>query len=314
VRPNQLAAHIRTLAMRKPLVVLNALLLSTAAAQGKIDTFSPFVPPFLEDTFDLDNTTLPELELLKRASSGCPSNYNSCSYLNANGACCKNNAVCSMDNNGNVGCCPQGSVCTGVLGGTVSGGGATFATAGTTTAGFIQTTTTTAGGAAATIGTATSSGLLFVGATGGSNTQSSGASSRSYVPNPYYPAFPYIPTTYQNAAACSSAYTTCQTNVASCTSYLGGAAGAHGVTVSAPNGGVTVAGPTTTYGSSFASAVCSTLSSMACYGLVVEACGNFGTGGGGGSQGAGARCTGGLRYGAGVGVAVGLAGQVMGYR
>jgi hypothetical protein len=297
--------------MRKPLVVPISLLLSIAAAQGKIDTYSPFVQPFLEDTFDLDNTTLPELELVKRATSGCPSNYNSCSYLNANGVCCKNNAVCSMDNVGHVACCPQGAVCTGTLGGTVAGGAATFATASATVTGFVQ--TTTAGGAVATIGTGTSSGLIFVGATGAS-TQSSGASSRSYVPNPYYPAFPYIPTTYQNAAACSSAYTNCQTNVASCTSYLGGAAGAHGVTVSAPNGGVTVAGPTTTYASSFASAVCSTLSSMGCYGLVVEACGNFGSGSGGGSQGAGARCTGGLKYGAGVGVAVGLAGQVMGYR
>jgi hypothetical protein len=303
VRTHQLVAHTPKLAMRNALHLPIALLLSTVAAQSQKDVFSPFVQPFVDDSFD--NSTRPELELLKR-QSGCPSNYFSCSYLGAAGLCCKNNSLCSADNVGHVACCPQGAVCTGTLGGTGVGAAATFASASaSTTVGFVQATTT----AAATIGTATTSGLLFVGATGGS--QTSGASSRSYVPNPYYPAFPYIPTTYQNAAACSSAYTTCQSDFASCTSYLGGSAGAHGVTVSAPNGGVTVAGPTTTYAPSFATAVCSSISSQGCFGLVVEACGNFGTGGG--SQGAAPRCTGVLKYGAGVGVAVGLAGQVFGY-
>jgi hypothetical protein len=72
-----------------------------------------------------------------------------------------------------------------------------------------------------------------------------------------------------------------------------------------------VEGPTATYPPNVASSVCSSLSLAACSGLVVEACGNFGTGV---ASGGAAKCTGALRLGAGMGLAVGLAGQVMGYR
>jgi len=75
--------------------------------------------------------------------------------------------------------------------------------------------------------------------------------------------------------------------------------------------GTTVAGPTTTYGSSFASAVCSTLSATACYGLVVEACGNFGSGTA--SVAAAARCTGVVSYGAGLGAGVGALVGIIGF-
>jgi hypothetical protein len=115
-----------------------------------------------------------------------------------------------------------------------------FATASTTSGPFVQATTTAAGGA-------------------------------STVSNAFYP-FPYIATTYTNAAACSSAYTRCQSDAASCTNALMG--GAQGVTVSAPNGGATITA-VPSLGASSASAVCSSLSSQACYGLQVAACQSF---------------------------------------
>lgn len=77
-----------------------------------------------------------------------------------------------------------------------------------------------------------------------------------------------------------------------------------GVTISVSGGGgTTVAAPTTTYASAFASSVCSSLSAQACYSLTVEACGNFGSGTA--SAGQGARCTGMPYVGAGVGIAMG---------
>lgn len=77
-----------------------------------------------------------------------------------------------------------------------------------------------------------------------------------------------------------------------------------GVTISVSGGGgTTVAAPTTTYPSAFASSVCSSLSAKACYSLTVEACGNFGSGTA--SVAEGAMCTGMPYVGAGVGIAMG---------
>lgn len=188
---------------------------------------------------------------------------------------------------GHVACCPLNAACTGTIGG---GGVQASATASTTTTttteSFVFATTTTGGGFV--IGTATASAQGV----------------RSTVSNPYYP-FAYIPTTYTNAAACSSAYSSCQTDASSCTAALVG--GIHGVTVSAPNGGVTVAAITGTLDSASASQVCQSLSSQACYGLQEAACGNYGNG-----QGNAARRNGcGNMYGMAAGMAIGVAGEML---
>ena len=97
---------------------------------------------------------------------------------------------------------------------------------------------------------------------------------RSTVPNSFYP-FAFIPTTYTNAAACSSAYSTCQTDAASCTAAL--ANGVQGITVTAPNGGATITA-IPSVGLQSASAICQSLSSLACYQLDVRACQAYGGG------------------------------------
>jgi len=62
----------------------------------------------------------------------------------------------------------------------------------------------------------------------------------------------------------------------------------------------------TTYPTAFASSVCASLSSTACYGLVVAACDNFGSAG---KNAAAAQCTGvGYVAGLGAGVAMGVMG------
>ena len=195
------------------------------------------LPTSNNDTTPIDNIP----ELLKRQA--CANNYYQCS--NAASLCCPRTAICSADRNNVVGCCPQGATCTGTLGASTTGAVTASTTvpsvtASTTSGPFVQATTVAAGGA-------------------------------STVSNAFYP-FPYIATTYTNAAACSSAYTRCQSDAASCTNALMG--GAQGVTVSAPNGGATITA-VTSLGAASASAVCSSLSSQACYGLQVEACQAF---------------------------------------
>lgn len=89
----------------------------------------------------------------------------------------------------------------------------------------------------------------------------------SAVPNAYFP-FTYLPTTYANAAACSSSYSECQSEYTACTNSLGGA-GANGITV-VEGGGVTVVAPV---GSVSAQQICLSLSDRACYGLQLASCG-----------------------------------------
>ncbi|PQE11226.1 2 iron 2 sulfur cluster binding protein [Rutstroemia sp. NJR-2017a BVV2] len=73
-----------------------------------------------------------------------------------------------------------------------------------------------------------------------STTRTTGATQTGqFVSNPYFP-FPILPTSYSNEAACASATDSCAKNYALCTVDLEGGMGG-GVTVSAPNGGVTVA-------------------------------------------------------------------------
>jgi hypothetical protein len=223
--------------------------------------------------------------------------------------------VCARDGQNNIACCPPQASCTGTIRPVTNGGGGGVFIASTTGVSASTTVTgATAGGGAATIGvsTTTDGGIVFVGASGTANSggQQTSAASRSFVNNPYYP-YAFIPTTYANAAACSSAYTTCHADFTSCSAYLAGQPGANGVTVSVSGGGgITVAANAapTTYPGEFASSVCASLSSSACYGLTVEACGNFGAGTATGNA-APARCTA-VRYaaGAGLGVAMGMMG------
>ncbi|APA06280.1 hypothetical protein SS1G_01212 [Sclerotinia sclerotiorum 1980 UF-70] len=175
----------------------------------------------------------PKPELLKR-NGNCPSNYNSCSTLNAadGGACCPASATCSTDASHNIACCAIGASCTG----TVTTPGATPASVSATVTG-------------------------------------------TFVPNAYFP-FPILPTNYVNSAACSSATDACAKNYAICTVDLqGGMGGA--ITISAPNGGVTVAAsvPTGGYlGEASAASVCQSLSSVACAAVESGGCARYGTG------------------------------------
>lgn len=265
--------------------VLAALFLLFSIALAAPDFLADFIEPLLESTPTQDNNTIAEdgLELIKR-QTGCASGYSPCSNLNAPGLCCRTNQVCSADGANHVACCPINALCTGTI---VPVGGVTASPASTTP--FVIASTTQNG---PSIGTASAT---FV--------QSGTASYvRSTVPNQYYP-IAYIPTTYTNAAACSSAYTSCQSDAASCTSAL--ANGVQGITVSAPNGGATITA-IASLGSSSASSICSSLSLQACYQLTVEACQAFGNGNTGGGRGL---C--GNMYGVGAGVAVGIAGQLL---
>ncbi len=250
----------------------------TAAIPDTLAAFEPALAQ-LEQLPTSTNDTTPAdslAELLKRQGTNCATNYYACTNLNAAGLCCPRTAVCSADRNNVVACCPQGAACTGTLG--VATGSITasttvpFVTASTTTAGpFVQATTANAGSPGSTVN------------------------------NAFYP-FPYIATTYTNAAACSSAYTRCQSDAASCTNALIG--GAQGVTISAPNGGATITA-VPSLGQASASSVCSSLSQQACYGLQVQACQAFD----GRGNVAPTRACGGLAVG--VGVALGVAGQLL---
>ncbi|KAM3073141.1 hypothetical protein ACMFMG_008857 [Clarireedia jacksonii] len=102
-----------------------------------------------------------------------------------------------------------------------------------------------------------------------------------FVANPYFP-FPVLPTSYSNSAACASATDSCAKNYALCTVDLEGGMGG-GVTVSAPNGGITVAASVPSGGylaAASAVSVCQSLSSVACNAVESAGCAQFGTTGG----------------------------------
>jgi hypothetical protein len=262
--------------MRRPLLLLLAPL-AVLAAPDFLSPFEAAVPQLEPNTTLPDDTPLlggGDLELLKRQNSNaCATSYYACAALNAPGLCCPRTAICTADIRGAVACCPQGAQCTGALG---QPGIATGTGTGTPT--FVIASTT--------------DGNPFV-------QQTNGAGPRSTVPNAFFP-FYYIPTTYANAAACSTAYSTCQSDAASCLTAL--ANGAQGVTVSAPNGGATITA-VPSVGLQSAQQICTSLSAQACSGLQVEAFGGTAAGA------APTRGCGGMLMGA--GVAVGLAGQLL---
>ncbi|KAI1165121.1 hypothetical protein F5B18DRAFT_612873 [Nemania serpens] len=89
----------------------------------------------------------------------------------------------------------------------------------------------------------------------------------SYVSNSYF-AFPVIPTSFSNAAACTTALRDCTENYDACVKNLEGANAGYGVTIQVPGaGGTTLAQAQTTLPSATATAMCSTLSLEACHGL-----------------------------------------------
>lgn len=271
--------------------VLRAAVLLFAIAHARPDFLAAFVEPLPGTSPAQDNDTLADagsLELLKRQENDCASGYSPCLNLGEPGLCCQTNQVCSRDGNQAVACCPTKSACTG----TIHAVGPAFPTNPlpsftSASSSFVLVSTTTSAPSSPT--------QSFV----QSDTASQGP---SMVPNSFYP-FPPIPTTHINAAACSSAYTSCSQNAQSCTSAL--ANGVPGVTVSGPNGGATITA-IASLGIQSASSICASLSSKACSGLIVEACARYGDGAG---NAANTRC--GNMYGLGAGVAVGLAGQLL---
>ena len=258
------------------------LVLSPLAALAAPDILADFESA-VEQLPSMNQTeTLAEdgsFELLKRQGNTCATNYFACNNLNAPGLCCPKTAICSADQRGQVACCPLGAACTGALGGVQTGSPTQLASS---TVPFVVASTTT---------------NPFVQQTGGANPGST-------VQNQFYP-FPYIATTYTNAAACSSAYTSCQGSAASCTAAL--ANGAQGVTISAPNGGVTQTA-IVSVGMQSAQSICASLSSLGCYQLTVEACASFDGGQRAGNVAVKERCAG---YFMTAGVAMGIAGQLL---
>lgn len=259
---------------------LTALLLLPGIALAAPDFVTDFIAPLLE-TPAQSNDSIHEgnFDLVKRQATGCFTGYRPCANLNAPDLCCRTNEVCSQDRANNVACCPFGAACTGTI----------EPVGPTRTGSFVPASTTTQISQSVPVQTS------FV--------QSGTAPFRSLLPNQFYP-FPVIATTHVNAQACSSAYTACQTDVASCTNAL--ANGVPGVTISGPNGGATITA-IASVGQQQASSICSSLSSEACSGLVVEACNRYGSASAGVPGGARNLC--GNIYGVGAGVAAaGIAG------
>lgn len=104
----------------------------------------------------------------------------------------------------------------------------------------------------------------------------------STVSNAYFP-YPYIPTSFANAAVCTSYSSACDANYAACTADL---QGGFGVTIAVPGGGGTTVAPLQTGSSGGtggggvpageAPSVCSSLSSVACKGAQ-GGCASWGT-------------------------------------
>lgn len=210
---------------------------------------------------------------LFRRDGNCGSGT-SCAAMGDRASCCMSKARCAVDEAGHVGCCPENAQCTGAIGGSA-------------------------------VATATG--------TPASSAQITGSGGRRVVSNAYYP-FPYLPTNFPNAAVCTSSYSSCATEFARCTYSL--ESGDSGVTVSGAGVGTTKAAaiPDIT-----AASICSSLSTEACHNLQLAACATYGSaaaGSAGGSFVTGANaaptgCAGRYGIGMGVGVAIGLVGQMV---
>lgn len=172
------------------------------------------------------------LQLLRRANN-CPAGFNPCTELGDSNACCQSGTICTRDAANQIACCPTGASCTGTL----------SATPASTTSSFVFIQSGTNG--------ATTTGPTLTGAA--------------------YP-FVVIPTTFSDAAGCSSYYFLCESEYTSCTSAL---VGRYGVTVAGGGAGTTVAG----LSPAAAASTCSSLSMDACHGLQIGYCAAYPTGG-----------------------------------
>lgn len=270
---------------------LHILLLLSAHIHASVLQTLPFEAPLLATLVsDLD----PNHHDIFRRDTTCQKGYLSCDYMGLTGYCCPSSAQCAIDGVGHVACCPVGAVCVG----TVNSGN--FATQ------PQQSQQTTNYGSQPTASPAIQASYVPDSSTGAFVVNTATA---SYVPNSYFP-FKVIPTTYANAASCSSAWTGCQTDLSSCTNYLGGSKGG-GVsggfaTISAPNFISTsqqqMSPAPTIFAAPTAESICRQLSSVACSGLEVTACSVFGNGVGNAAPTKG--CNGVLYGAAGMGIAV----------
>lgn len=195
------------------------------------------IAPFSAPEHVISKRAFEVLRILRRSGSSCPSGYNPCTSLGDSDACCQQGTNCSRDSANNIACCPTGAQCTGSLTGTSTGAAETGSS-------FMfpsgATATTTAAGSEASITGSTVSGA--------------------------YP-FVYVPTSFSNAATCSSYYSLCQSEYAQCTGAL---LGRYQVTVGGAGGaGVTVEAVTA---ASQATSICSSLSAEACHGLSLNYC------------------------------------------
>ena len=253
--------------------------------------YSPFFSPYVGQSLqDIEGTA----GGLLRRQNNCGSGFISCANLGGVGVCCKSNAMCAIDQAGHVACCPVGSACTGTInaGSMIATGLSTSSVMASSA--FSQATTTTS---------TTASGAQITGA-------------RSTVANSYFP-YVYLPTSFSNAADCSSSFSSCASAFTSCTSSLGGGANgitAPGVTITGPGVG---AGAQTPLPSASAASICSSLSTQACYPLQLANCPMYGTAGETAPSAATfvapnaapTRCA--ALYGMGAGIVVGIAGQVI---
>ncbi|KAI8949724.1 hypothetical protein F4801DRAFT_389108 [Xylaria longipes] len=129
----------------------------------------------------------------------------------------------------------------------------------------------------------------------------------SYVSNSYF-TFPVIPTSFSNAAACTTALHDCSDNYDSCVQGLQGGNAGYGVTIQVPGaGGTTLAQAQTTLPSATATSVCSALSLSACHGLSNGLChagsqGGFTVGSENGAPRPTAACVAGVMAGVGLGI------------
>lgn len=251
------------------------VLLLIAISKTVSAEYSPFYEPYLGGASRSYNGFV--LDLFRR-DGNCGSGV-SCSTMGDQASCCRSETRCAVDMAGHVACCPNNAQCTGTI-----GGGAALATA----TNVVSSPTNSAASATVT------------------------GSSGSIVPNVYFP-FPYLPTTYPNAAVCSSSFSSCETEFSRCTSQL--IAGDNGLTISGIGPGITreAALPSTS-----AASICSSLSAEACYHLQLTNCPMYGTaaGSGGGTfeaaEGAAPTHFAGMYgVGMGVGVAVGIARQLV---
>ncbi|KAI9722228.1 MAG: hypothetical protein M1812_001700 [Candelaria pacifica] len=270
--------------MRSLLSISFAFLFAGSNASPSL--FSPYYPPLLEQDTVQINDSASFLELDRR-QGGCAAGYSSCYALGAPGSCCSPRSTCQTDQAGHVACCPVGQACTG----TVNVASASMSASVPTSNGGII-----VGGAAATPTITSTTNTYVAPATTGQTMAG------SVVSNQYF-AFAAIPTSYANAAVCSSYYSGCQSEYTRCTSSVG--VGVNGVTIGGPGAGITVQGASATLQ---ATSICSSLSSAACHGLQLASCS-------GGTaavnlNAAPTKCPGLYVFGA--GAVIGIAGQVFG--